>query len=136
MGGWDPIEMRGSHFTWVMGHLKPGVTAAAAASDLNTLAASLAKTYPKEDDGLKFSLSRPGLVGGTLGRPARTFMAGLMFLAALILLAACANLGSLFTARTADRSRELAVRMALGSPRKLILRQLFTEAILISLAGV
>jgi hypothetical protein len=62
MGGWDPIENRGSHFTWVIGHLKPGVSAAAAAADLNTIAASLAKLYPKEDDGLKFSLSRPGLV--------------------------------------------------------------------------
>src|SRR5271154_2366758 len=135
MAGWDPLERRGDHFTWVMGHLKPGVTAAAAAADLNRIAASLAKSYPKEDDGLKFSLSRPGLVGDTLGRPARAFMAGLMLLAGLILLAACANLGSLFAARTADRSREIAVRMALGSACSLILRQLFTEAVLVSVAG-
>jgi predicted permease len=135
LGGWDPINSRGSHFTWVMGHLKPGVTPAAATSDLNTVAASLAKSYPKEDEGLKFTLARPGLVGDTLGGPARAFMAGLMLLAGLILLAACANLGSLFAARTADRSREIAVRMALGSRRKLILRQLFTEALLVSLAG-
>jgi predicted permease len=135
MGGWDPMEMRGDHFTWVIGHLRPGVTAAAAAADMNTIAASLAKSYPKEDDGLKFSLSRPGLVGDTLGRPARAFMAGLMLLAGLILLAACANLGSLFAARTADRSREIAVRMALGSTRRLVLRQIFTEAVLVSLAG-
>ena len=135
MGGWDPTDARGSHFTWVMGHLKPGVTSASAAADLNTIAASLAKAYPRDDDGLKFSLSRPGLVGDTLGKPARAFMAGLMLLAGLILLAACANLGSLFAARTADRSREIAVRMALGSPRKLILRQLFTEAVFVSLAG-
>lgn len=135
MGGWDPMNERGSHFTWVIGHLKPGVTSAAATSDLNTIAASLAKAYPKEDDGLKFTLARPGLVGDTLGRPARTFMAGLMLLAGLILLAACANLGSLFAARAADRSREIAVRLALGSRRKLILRQLFTEAGLVSLVG-
>ena len=95
----------------------------------------MAKTYPKEDEGLKFNLARPGLVGDTLGGPARAFMAGLMSLAALILLAACANLGSLFAARTADRSREIALRMALGSRRKLILRQLFTEALLVSIVG-
>lgn len=135
VGGWDPTNERGSHFTWIIGHLKRGVTPAAASADLNTIAASLAKSYPKDDDGLKFTLSRPGLVGNTLGRPARAFMAGMMLLAGLILLAACANLGSLFAARAADRSREIAVRMALGSRRQLILRQLFTEAGLVSLAG-
>ena len=113
IAGWDPLDERGDHFTWVIGHLKPGVTPAAAASDLNIIAASMAKSYPKEDETLKFSLARPGLVGDTLGRPARAFMAGLMLLAGLILLAACANLGSLFAARAADRSREIAVRMAL-----------------------
>jgi predicted permease len=120
---------------WAIGHLKPGITPAAATSDLNTVANAMAKAYPREDDGLKFSLSRPGLVGDTLGRPARAFMAGLMLLAGLILLAACANLGSLFAARTADRAREIALRMALGSRRKFILRQLFTEALLVSVVG-
>ena len=133
--GWDGMEERGNHSEWVLGHLRPGVAPAAAAADVNTIADSLAKTYPKEDDGLKFTLSRPGLAGNTLGRPTRAFMAGLMLLAALILLAACANLGSLFAARAADRSREIALRMALGSRRQLILRQLLTEAVLLSLVG-
>ena len=132
---WFSLEERGNHNAWAIGHLKPGVTPAAAAADLNTIANSLAKTYPKSDDGLKFSLSRPGLAGNTLGRPTRAFMFGLMLLAGLILLAACANLGSLFAARAADRSREIAVRMALGSRRQLILRQLLTEAVLVSFAG-
>jgi predicted permease len=129
------LEERGNHNAWAIGHLKAGVTPTAATSDLNAIANSLAKTYPKSDDGLKFSLSRPGLAGNTLGRPTRAFMLGLMLLAGLILLAACANLGSLFAARAADRSREIAVRMALGSRVQLILRQLLTEAILISVAG-
>ena len=62
-------------------------------------------------------------------------MAGLMLLSGLILLAACANLGSLFAARAADRSREVALRLALGSTRRRILRGLFTEAMMVSLAG-
>ncbi len=135
IGEWFSLDNRGSHSSWVMGHLKSGVTPEAATSDLNTIAASLAKAYPKEDDGLKLVLTRPGLAGNTLGRPTRAFMTGLMILAGLILLAACANLGSLFTARAADRSREIAIRTALGSRRKLIFRQLLTEAVLVSLAG-
>ena len=129
------LEERGNHNAWVIGHLRPGVTPAAATADLNTIAASLAKAYPKADDGLKFSLSHPGLAGNTLGRPTRAFMAGLMLLAGLILLAACANLGSLFAARAADRAREIAVRIALGSRRQFILRQMLTEALLVSVAG-
>jgi predicted permease len=120
---------------WVVGRLKPGVTAAQASADMNSIGAWLAKTYPADDDGVKFTLARPGLVGDMLGGPAKAFMAGMMLLAGLILLAACANLGSLFAARAADRSKEIALRMALGSRRGLILRQLLTEAILVSLAG-
>src|SRR5580698_4855000 len=115
---WDSLEERGNHNDWVIGHLKPGVTPASATADLNAIGTSLAKSYPKSDDGLKFSLSRPGLAGNTLAKPTHAFIAGLMLLAGLILLAACANLGSLFAARAADRSREIAVRMALGSRRQ------------------
>jgi predicted permease len=133
--GFNPLHERGPHFTWVIGHLKPGVTPEQATADLNAIAGSLAKEYPKDDAGLKFNLTKPGLVGDTLGRPAHAFMLGMMLLAGLILLATCANLGSLFAARASDRSREIAVRMALGSRRRLIVRQLFTEAVLVSLVG-
>jgi predicted permease len=133
--GWNPLHDRGTHFTWIIGHLKPGVTAEQATADMNTIAASLATAYPKDDSGLKFDLAQPGLVGDYFGRPARAFMAGLMLLAGLILLAACFNLGSLFAARAADSSREIAVRMALGSRRALVVRQLLTEAVLLALGG-
>jgi predicted permease len=133
--GFNSIENRGDHSPMVVGRLRPGVTPAEATADLNSLGTWLAKTYPSEDDGIKFSLARPGLIGDMLGGPARAFMGGLMLLAGLILLAACANLGSLFAARASDRAKEVALRLALGSRRGLILRQLLTEAVLVSLAG-
>jgi len=133
--GSNDLQNRGDHSPWVFGRLRPGVTPAEAAADLNTIGASLAKAYPGEDEGIKFSLARPGLVGDFLGGPARAFVAGLMLLAGLILLAACANLGSLFAARASDRAKEIALRMALGSRRRLIVRHLLTEAMLVSLAG-
>jgi len=133
--GYDALKERGNHSEFVIGRIKPGVSPAQATEDLNGIGSWLSKTYPAEDEGVKFTLARPGLVGDMLGGPARAFMAGLMLLAGLILLAACANLGSLFAARAADRAKETALRLALGSRRGLILRQLLTEAVLVSLAG-
>jgi predicted permease len=135
LGGND-LTTRGDRWVFeTMGYLKPGVTSAQAIADLNSIGASLEKTYPKDESKMTFALARPGLYGDYLGKPVRAFMAGLMLLTGLILLAACANLGSLFAARAADRSREVALRLALGATRTRILRGLFTEAILISLAG-
>ncbi|HET9790312.1 MAG TPA: ABC transporter permease [Candidatus Angelobacter sp.] len=122
-------------FFEMMGHLKPGVTTAQATADLNSVGAYLQNAYPKENGKMNFALVRPGRGGDFLGGPIRGFVAGLMLLAILILLAACANLGSLFGARAADRAREVALRLALGSSRSRIIRTLLTEAMLISLAG-
>ncbi|MDQ2844412.1 MAG: ABC transporter permease [Acidobacteriota bacterium] len=119
----------------VLGHLKAGVTPAQAIADLNSIGSYLEKSYPKDDGQMSFFLMRPGLTGDWLGGPIQAFLTGLMLLAGLILLAACANLGSLFAARAADRTREVALRLALGSSRTRILRQLFTEAVMISLVG-
>ena len=145
---WVPLvnqeQVEGSYFLnergnrdllMVLGHLKPGVTPAQAVSDLNSIGQYLEKTYPKDDGHMTFTLARPGLAGDWLGGPLSGFLTGLMLLATLILLAACANLGSLFAARAADRSREVALRLALGSSRTRLLRTLFTEAVLISLIG-
>jgi predicted permease len=117
----------------VLGHLKPGVTPKLALADMNAVGSYIEKTYPKGSAHNISTLSRSGLT--SFRHPAEAFMAGLMLLAGLILLGACANLGSLFAAHAADRSREVALRLALGSSRKRILRGLFAEALLISLAG-
>jgi predicted permease len=134
----DGADLNARGMRWVfmlLGHLKPGVTPAQATAELNSLGAYLEKTYPKDDGKMTFSLNRPSLYGDFIGRPAREFLTGLMLLTGLILLAACANLGSLFAARAADRSKEVALRLALGSSRARVLRRLFTEAVLIALAG-
>jgi len=134
--GENVLEARGKPWVFMtMGHLKAGVTPAQAIADLNSIGSYLEKTYPKETGPSTFSLARPGLYGDFLGRPVQAFVTALMLLAGLILLAACANLGSLFAARVADRSREIALRLALGSSRMRILRQLFTESVLVALIG-
>jgi predicted permease len=130
------LNERGQHDIYmVFGHMKAGVTPAQAIGDLNSVGSYLEKTYPKDDAYMTYSLARPGLAGDLLGPGVTGFMTGMMLLSGLILLAACANLGSLFAARAADRSREVALRLALGSSRRRILRGVFTEAVLISLAG-
>src|SRR5215469_9958628 len=134
--GWSGLDNRSERSLLViMGHLKPGVTPAQATAELNSIGAYLEKTYPKEHAKVSYSLGTPNLLGDQFDRPFQAFLAGLLLLTALILLAACANLGSLFAARTADRSREIAVRLALGSTRRHILRGLFAESVLISLFG-
>ncbi len=134
--GLNVLNERGNRgILMMLGHLKPGVTPAQAVADLNSVGKWMEKNYPKDDGDMTFSLTTPALAGDWLGDPMRQFLTGLMLLAGLILLAACANLGSLFAARAADRSREIALRLALGSSRRRILRQVFTEAVLISLLG-
>jgi len=123
-----------SHNLLILGRLKPGVTAQQATDNLNAIAQELARQN-RADDGLDARLTKPGLMGDQLGAPARSFLAGIMLLALLVLLAACANLASLFAARTADRSRELAIRLAIGSSRWNVLRQLLSEAVLLSVLG-
>lgn len=134
--GTRTLESRENRWIFMtLGHLKAGVTPEQAAADINSVRRYLEETYPKEHRPATLTLARPSLYGNYLGRPVRAFLGALMLLAALILLAACANLGSLFAARAADRSREVALRLALGAGRLRVLRQLFTEALVISLLG-
>ena len=115
------------------GHLKPGVTPQQAEADVNRVAAELAKAYPRGFAGKHVVVGRTGLTA--FAGPVHGFMTALMVLAGMILLAACANLGGLFAAHAADRAKEVALRLALGSTRRRILRQLMTEAMLLALGG-
>lgn len=132
--GWNSLDDRKSMLLTVIGRLKPGVTPQQATDNLNTITAELATEYPETDDGQPLRLIRPGLIGDE-GDVIRGFLWSVTVLALLVLAAACANLSSLFASRIADRSRELALRVALGSSRRRLARQLLTEAALVSLMG-
>jgi predicted permease len=132
--GWDFLHSRTSLVVTVIGRLKPGVTPEQATENLNAIAAELAKAYPESDDGQPLRLIHPGLYGDD-GDVIRGFLYSVTVLALLVLAAACANLASLFAARAADRSRELALRVALGSSPRRLVRQLLTEAVMVSLMG-
>ncbi len=118
----------------VLGRLRPGVTPQQAAENLSAIAVELAKEYPKTDTGVPLRLIRPGL-GGDDGDVIRGSLYSVAGLALLVLAAACSNLASLFAARAADRSRELALRVALGAGRWRLVRQLMTEAMVLSMLG-
>ncbi|MFY9854732.1 MAG: ABC transporter permease [Terracidiphilus sp.] len=133
--GYNWIQWRGSQNAWVVGRLKNGVAPAQADADLHAIAAQLSKQYPSEDKTFSLRVTQPGLAGDALGKPVHAFLFGVMLLAGLVLLAACANLGGLFAARTADRAREFGIRIAIGSSRARILRQLLIESVLVAITG-
>lgn len=134
LGGSEYLQNRDGRAVLVIGRLKPGVTPQQATADLNAITAQLAKEYPKTDKAVWVRLIRPGLMGDD-GEGIRRFLYSVNVLALLLLAAVCVNLASAFAARAADRSRELAVRVALGSSRLRLIRQLLTEALVIALIG-
>jgi predicted permease len=135
LDGVDWLETRAEPHVYSIVRIKDGVAMPQVQADLDMIAARIVRQYPREEEKLSFKLTRPGLMGDFFGAPARAFLAGVLGLAGIVLLAACANLGSLFAARTADRTREIAIRMAIGSSRWRVVRQILVEAIVISIFG-
>jgi predicted permease len=129
---YDFLHNRDIHFHKVLARLKPGISLATAQAEMETIAARLARAYPK-DNGQRGVLVTPASEDYV-----RSFRAPLLVLlgaVAFVLLIACANVANLVLTRSAVRDRELAIRLALGASRSRLVRQFLTENLLLTAAG-
>ena len=122
-----------SVFMW--GRLRPGVTPMVAEQELRSLAAELHRQHPNEIWEKESLPSQPGGYSMTLRHEQYPLLAIVAALCLMILTVACGNLGSLLLARGSAREREIAIRVAVGAGRGRLLRQLFTESLVLALLG-
>jgi macrolide transport system ATP-binding/permease protein len=131
----NELEMRGLRLLTVQGRLKPGVSIRQAAAEAGVISQQLAQAYPETNRTCSLEV---GTYFHTqveqYSTPALAFLL-MTALAGVVLLIACANVMNLMLSRASARSREIAVRLAIGAGRVRLIRQLLTESLVIAIVG-
>ncbi|WP_433782697.1 ABC transporter permease [Pseudomonas frederiksbergensis] len=129
------LERKGAPEVSVYARLKPGVTLADANRDLNRVMQSLALEYPESNKGLSAQVLT--FQENFMGEETTPIFIVMLFAVSFVLLLACCNVGNLLLARTTERSKEIAIRVALGSPAGRLVLQMMLESLFICfLSGV
>ena len=128
-----PPRVRGQYMLQVVGRMKPGIGISAAQADLSAVADGLAREFPQTNRGrgVRLEPMHDSMIGSDLKVTSMLFLGVVGF----VLLICCANVANLLMARASARTRELAVRAALGAGRRRIIRQLLTESLVLSVIG-
>ncbi|MEZ4416467.1 MAG: ABC transporter permease [Gemmatimonadota bacterium] len=134
----DELEARGNQSIFLKARLASGVSVSQAQGAATRWAAGFRETYPGEwqaDNEITLVPTSDVIMNPMLDRFIQAAAILMLTVVALVLLIACANLGSFLLAQAADRRKEIAIRLAMGAQRSQLVRQLLTESLLLSLAG-
>src|SRR5262249_26745592 len=126
------IMERDTRWFFPVGRMKPDVSIAQAQAEMDTIASRLAAQYPAttKDMGIRVESMTENLTSGN-GKP----LLLLILASGLIFLLAVLNVMTVFLAGTLERAQELSVRLALGTPRSILLRQLLLQALMFAIVG-
>lgn len=133
--GADPLEQRGTHAFTLKGRLKSGVSRGQSQAEMALIAKGLERAYPDVNKSRNIAVRTELQARYQQSPPDALLVAMLMTLAGLVLLIACANIANLLLARSRARSREIAIRLAIGAGRMRLIRQLLIESVMLASCG-